>query len=69
MYFKGSKWNSRIQKRIINKQIYEYENISAVTHILMPDKSIREIEMPPLHYFKSFKEWNEYIQYKKKKYR
>ena len=54
------------KKRIINKQIYEYENISAITPILMPDKSTKEIEMPPLHYFKNFKEWNEYVQYKKK---
>ena len=54
------------KKRIINKQVYEFENISAITPILLKDNSIKEIEMPPLHYFKTFKEWNEYIQYKKK---
>ena len=54
------------KKRIINKQIYEYENISAITPILLNDNTTKEIEIPPLHYFNSFKEWNEYIQYKKK---
>ena len=55
-----------LKKRIVNKQVVEYENVSAITPILQEDKSIREIEMPPLSYFNSFKEWNEYIQYKKK---
>ena len=55
-----------LKKRIVNKQVVEYENVSAVTPILQEDKSIREIEMPPLNYFSTFKEWNDYIQYKKK---
>ena len=55
-----------LKKRIINKEVVEYENISAVTPILQEDKSIKEIEMPPLYYFNTFKEWNDYIQYKKK---
>ena len=54
------------KKRIINKQIIEFENVSAITPILLEDKSIQEIELPPLNYFKNFNEWNEYIQYKKK---
>ena len=36
------------KKRIINKEVVEYENISAITPILQEDKSIREIELPPL---------------------
>ena len=54
------------KKRIINKEVVEFENVSAVTPILQEDKSIREIELPPLKYFKTFKEWNDFIQYKKK---
>ena len=54
------------KKRIINKQVVEFENVSAITPILLEDKSIKEIELPPLNYFKSFNEWNDYIQYKKK---
>ena len=54
------------KKRIINKVVVEFENVSAVTPILQEDKSIREIELPPLKYFKTFKEWNDFIQYKKK---
>ena len=53
------------KKRIINKEVIEYENISAITPILQKDKSTKEIELPPLKYFKTFKEWNDYIQYKK----
>ena len=53
------------KKRIINKEVIEYENISAITPILQKDKSTKEIELPPLRYFKTFKEWNDYIQYKK----
>ena len=54
------------KRRIINKEIYEFENVSAITPILLKDNSTKEIKLPPLHYFKAFKEWNEYIQYKKK---
>ena len=55
-----------LKRCIINKQVYEYENINAITPIFMPDKTVKYIEIPPSHYFKSFKEWNEYLQYKKK---
>ena len=53
------------KKRIINKKVVEFECVTAITPILQNDKSIREIELLPLDYFKSFKEWNDYIQYKK----
>ena len=54
------------KKRIINKKVVEFERVTAITPILQEDKTIREIELPPLDYFKSFNEWNDYIQYKKK---
>ena len=57
------------KKRIINKKVVEFERVTAITPILQEDKTIREIELPPLDYFKSFNEWNDYIQYKKEKYR
>ena len=53
------------KRRIINKEVVEYENISAVTPIIQEDKTTKEIELPPLKYFKNLKEWNDYIQFKK----
>lgn len=53
------------KKRIINKKVVEFERVTAITPILQNDKTVREIELPPLDYFKTFKEWNDYIQYKK----
>ena len=53
------------KRRIIDNKVIEYENINAVTPILQKDNSIREIEIFPLSNFKSFNEWNEYVQYKK----
>ena len=53
------------KRRIINKEVVEYENVSAVTPIIQEDKTTKEIELPPLKYFKNLKEWNDYIQFKK----
>ena len=33
--------------------------------ILQEDKTIKEIEMSP-YYYNSFKDWNDYLEYKKK---
>ena len=54
-----------LRRRIINKQVVEYENISGLTPILQEDKTIKEIEMPPPYYYNSFKDWNDYLEYKK----
>ena len=53
------------KRRIIDNKVIEYENLNAVTPILQKDNSLREIEIFPLSNFKSFNEWNEYVQYKK----
>ena len=65
-FLKAANEIPELKRCIIDKQVYEYENINAMTPIFMPDKTVKYIKIPPLHYFKSFKEWNEYLQYKKK---
>ncbi|ORX72527.1 chloramphenicol O-acetyltransferase [Anaeromyces robustus] len=52
--------------RIKNEKVIEYEKINAVTPIMMPDHTIREIEIKPVSEFNSLREWNDYVDNKKK---
>jgi len=52
--------------RIKDGKVIEYEKINAVTPIMQPDHTIREIEIKPTSEFNSFKEWNDYVENKKK---
>ncbi|ORX52254.1 chloramphenicol O-acetyltransferase [Piromyces finnis] len=52
--------------RIKDGHVVEYEKINAISPIMQPDHSICEIEIKPISEFNSIKEWNSYIENKKK---
>nr|AWI67026.1 Chloramphenicol acetyltransferase [Piromyces sp.] len=52
--------------RIKDGKVVEYEKINAVSPIMQPDHSIREIEIKPTSEFNSLHDWNNYVENKKK---
>jgi len=55
-----------LKEESFNKKVVEYENNSGLTPILQKDKTFKENEIPPPNYYNSFKDWNDYLEYKKK---
>lgn len=50
------------KRRIIDGNVYEYEYLNAVTPILQPDESLRELEVQPPSKFKSLQEYNDNLE-------
>ncbi|WP_409200285.1 CatA-like O-acetyltransferase [Methanobrevibacter sp. DSM 116169] len=57
----GVNSNSNLKRRIINNEVYEFDNLDGVFPILNENEEMLEVRVGPPNNFKSFDKWYDYV--------